>query len=127
MNRRFWIAGAPMLLAAAIGMAACSRAIDDNRGGNFTGEAPLDGRTRQIERAAQGLGWQTDVVGPGMIRATLNLRTHVAVTDIGYDTTRFTIRYADSRNLRTESGGIHRNYNAWTRNLERAIIQQPVP
>lgn len=116
-----------MLLAAALGMSACSRAIDDNRGGNFTGEAPLDVRTKQIERAAQGLGWQTDVVRPGMIRATLNLRTHVAITDIGYDSTRFTIRYADSSNLRTAGGGIHRNYNSWTRNLERAISQQPVP
>jgi hypothetical protein len=62
-----------------------------------------------------------------MARATLNLRSHVAVTEIAYDETRFTIRYADSRNLGYDGTSIHKNYNGWIQNLERAISQQPVP
>lgn len=128
MRRRSLLGIAPVLLAAAaLGLSGCAEAIYDTGGGTFTGEAPLDVRAKQIERAGGGLGWQFDPVRPGVMRATLNLRTHVAVTEITYDQTRFSIRYVDSRNLGYTGTSIHRNYNSWIRNLERAISQQPLP
>jgi hypothetical protein len=128
MQRRSWLGTAPALLAAAaFGLSGCAQPIYDTGGGTFTGEAPLAVRARQIERAGGGLGWQVDPVRPGVMRATLNIRTHVAVTEIAYDTTRFTIRYVDSRNLGYSGTSIHRNYNGWIQNLERAISQQPLP
>lgn len=128
MQRRTAMRTIPMVLAGvALGLAACSQPIYDTGGGTFTGTGTREVRLVQIERAANGLGWQIDPVRPGMARATLNLRSHVAVTEIGYDETRFTIRYADSRNLGYDGTSIHKNYNGWIQNLERAISQQPVP
>ena len=60
-----------------------------------------------------------------MIRATLNLRTHVAVTEITYNEQVFSILYVDSTNLQYDGTSIHKNYNGWIQNLERAISQQP--
>ena len=128
MQRRSLLGTAPVLLAAAaFGLPGCSQPIYDTGGGTFTGEGPLDARAKQIERAGGGLGWQIDPVRPGLMRATLNIRTHVAVTEIAYDQTRFTIRYVDSRNLGYSGTSIHKNYNGWIHNLERAISQQPLP
>jgi hypothetical protein len=128
MQRRMLARTMPMVLAAvALGVAACSQAIYDTGGGTFTGTGTREVRLVQIERAANGLGWQIDPVRPGTARATLNLRSHVAVTEIAYDETRFTIRYADSRNLGYDGTSIHKNYNGWIQNLERAISQQPAP
>jgi hypothetical protein len=128
MQRRSLVGYLPaMLSVAAFGLLGCAQQIYNTGGGNFTGEGPLDARAKQIERAGAGLGWQIDPVSPGLVRATLNIRTHVAVTEIAYDTTRFTIRYVDSRNLGYDGTSIHKNYNGWIHNLERAISQQPVP
>lgn len=128
MQRRTAMRTMPMVLAGvALGLAACSQPIYDTGGGTFAGTGTREVRLVQIERAANGLGWQIDPVRPGMARATLNLRSHVAVTEIAYDETRFTIRYADSRNLGYDGTSIHKNYNGWIQNLERAISQQPVP
>jgi hypothetical protein len=125
MRRRLVITAVPALLAAAV--AGCAQQIYDSGGGTFTGTGSREVRLVQIERAAQGLGWQIDPAQPGSVRATLNLRTHVAVVNIAYDETVFNIRYVDSRNLGYTGTSIHKNYNGWIRNLERAISQQPVP
>jgi hypothetical protein len=125
MQRRLVITAAPALLAAAL--AGCAQAIYDTGGGTFTGAGSREVRLVQIERAATGLGWQVDPARPGAVRATLNLRSHVAVVEIAYDETVFNIRYVDSRNLGYTGTSIHKNYNGWIRNLERAISQQPVP
>lgn len=77
-----------------------------------------------IRRAGAGLGWIMRPVSPGKLEATLRLREHVAVVDIEYDTKTFSIRYKDSQNLNYDGRTIHRNYNSWIRNLERAINAQ---
>lgn len=125
MKRRLVLATAPALLAA--GLIGCAQQIYDTGGGNFTGTGSREVRLVQIQRAAEGLGWQIDPAQPGSVRATLNLRTHVAVVNIAYDETVFNIRYVDSRNLGYTGTSIHKNYNGWIRNLETAISQQPVP
>lgn len=112
-----------LALLAAGGLAACNRTapIQDG-GGAFLGQASLAQRSDQIRRAGAGLGWAMQPEGPGLIRGTLNLRTHQAVVDIPYDMRRFSIRYVSSSNLDYDGRVIHRNYNSWVQNLQNAII-----
>ncbi len=125
MNRRPLLAAAPLALAA-LALAACAQRIYQVSARPFgTEEAPLEIRQNQILRAGAGLGWQMEVEGPGRIVATLNLRSHTAVTNIAFNTRQFSILYAESRNLQASGELIHKNYNGWVRNLERAITQQP--
>ncbi|WP_198378269.1 hypothetical protein [Neoroseomonas rubea] len=124
MKRRFLIGSMPMVVVAA-SLAGCTRPIYNVSQRPFRNPGSLEHRTIQIQRAAGGLGWQTDVVRPGVIRATLNLRTHVAVVEITYNQEVFSIIYADSSNLGYDGTSIHKNYNGWIENLERVISQQP--
>jgi hypothetical protein len=123
-RRTLVVAGPPVLAALALG--ACTAPIYNVPGRRFDSPAPFEARAEQIRRAAGGLGWQTDLVRPGVMRATLNLRSHVAVVEITYSADAFAIRYLDSRNLQYDGSSIHKNYNGWIQNLERAIAQQPV-
>jgi hypothetical protein len=126
MNRRTILGTAPLMLVA-LGLGACTRPIYNVARRGFATSGTLEQRAEQIRRAGTGLGWQMDPVRPGLTRATLNLRSHVAVTEIAYDEQGFSIRYLDSRNLDYDGTSIHKNYNGWIENLERAISQQPVP
>ena len=70
--------------------------------------------------------------GPGVIRGTLNLRTHAVVVRIEYNTEGYSIHYVDSQNMgfKVRSDGariIHKNYNSWVRNLQREINSRLVP
>jgi hypothetical protein len=124
MKRRFLIGSMPIVLAAAA-LTGCARPIYNVSQRPFQNPGSLEHRAIQIQRAAGGLGWQTDAVRPGVIRATLNLRTHVAVVEITYNQEVFSIIYADSSNLGYDGTSIHKNYNGWIENLERVISQQP--
>jgi hypothetical protein len=77
-----------------------------------------------ILRAGSQLGWQMQSTAPGRITGTLALRTHVAVVDIEHDTKSYSIKYRDSTNLEARDGTIHKNYNGWVQNLEKAIRVQ---
>ena len=90
-------------------------------------DAPV-GVTRsaqQVEQAiisaGNSLGWQMRPSGPGRIEGTLLLRDHRAVVDIDYSPKTYSIRYKDSSNLHYDGGTIHKNYNGWIENLDRAI------
>jgi hypothetical protein len=124
MNRRHALVAAPALLAA-LALGACARPIYNVPGRNFDSPAPFEARSEQIRRAGGGLGWQMEPVRPGVMRGTLNLRSHVAVVEITYSADAFAINYVDSRNLGYDGTSIHKNYNGWIENLERAIAQQP--
>lgn len=126
MRRRSVLGMGPAAVAlAAAGLAGCTQPIYNVESQAFGNPGTLEARAMQIERAGAGLGWQVARVRPGVMRATLNLRTHVAITEITYDTERFAIRYVDSANLQYDGTSIHRNYNGWIHNLERAIRLQP--
>jgi hypothetical protein len=77
-----------------------------------------------IVRAGSQLGWQMQPEAPGRIAGKLALRTHLAVVDIEHDTKTYSIKYRDSSNLDARDGTIHRNYNGWVQNLEKAIRVQ---
>lgn len=74
-----------------------------------------------IVRGGKRLGWSMEDVGPGHLVGTLRLRSHVAVVDVDYTLSSFSIRYRDSQNLLYDGQTIHRNYNNWIHNLERSI------
>lgn len=77
-----------------------------------------------IIRAGSDLGWKMTVEKPGLITASLNLRHHLAMVEIPYSTTSYSIRYKFSANLPQRGEKIHRNYNLWIRNLDAAIKHQ---
>ncbi len=75
-------------------------------------------------RAGGNLGWQMKRQGNGHIIGTLHVRKHTAIVDIKYTPKSYSIVYKDSVNLNAEGGQIHRNYNSWIQNLDRAIQAQ---
>jgi hypothetical protein len=74
-----------------------------------------------IVAAGTGLGWVMAPVSPGLVSGRLMLRDHVAVVDIRYTATTYSITYKDSTNLNYRDGQIHKNYNGWIENLDRDI------
>lgn len=123
-RRRFLRAAiAPTLLAPVV--AACRQApLVAVSGADFIGSATEIQRSEQIRRAGIGLGWTMQEVRLGLVRGTLNLRSHQAVVDIAYDLRRFTIAYVDSTNLNRSGDMIHPNYNSWVQRLQNAIVAQ---
>jgi hypothetical protein len=79
---------------------------------------------KAILKAGLGLGWKMEVVSPGTIRGTLNLRSHQAVVLIPYNEKEYSINYESSQNLDYYQGQIHKNYNSWIRNLDNAIQRE---
>ena len=93
--------------------------------------APLNASTQDltqiedaIKQAGAGLGWQMRPQQPGHMIGKLFLRDHVAIVDINYDAQNFSVTYNDSTNLKYDGSSIHKNYNGWIQNLERAILAQ---
>ena len=109
-----------------VGLSACGRSapVLNVEGASFQGRAPLRRRAEQIKRAGAGLGWAMQDVYPGLIRGTLNVRSHQAVVDVPYTQTTFSVRYASSNNLDYSGSGIHKNYNSWVKNLEQRITAE---
>lgn len=80
-----------------------------------------------VRRAGARRGWSIALVRPGMLVGTLNIRSHQVVVDIVHDTSMYSITYKSSVNMQYNAArnAIHRNYNAWVRNL-RDDIQREV-
>ncbi|MEO8485081.1 MAG: hypothetical protein ABI585_01970, partial [Betaproteobacteria bacterium] len=102
MNLRFTIA-----IAAAAFLAGCTirPVLNVNDAPVVTAARPATMQDVQtaIVRAGNTLGWQMTPVRPGLVAGRLELRTHVAVVDVAYDTRAYSIRYKDSVNL--DAGG----------------------
>ncbi|HWL79451.1 MAG TPA: hypothetical protein VNR89_00720 [Roseomonas sp.] len=126
MTRRGLAGSLSLLGVAGLGLAGCARTapIYNVSHARFVGSAPLAERSEQIRRAGAGLGWIMEDEAPGVIRGTLNLRTHQAVVQVTYTPTDFSMRYVDSTNLNYDGAMIHRNYNGWIQRLEQHIIAQ---
>lgn len=122
---RQWITRASVLIVFAI--TACNHAIPiyNVESADYNAINGLDSAQAEkvIKMAGTRLGWNMAKLEPGLIRATLNVRTHMAVVDIAYDNRGYAIEYVDSENLNydEEKSAIHKSYNKWIKNLERYI------
>jgi hypothetical protein len=84
-------------------------------------QATLKDIKKAIIVAGVGLGWRMKENQPGIITGTLNLRKHMAQVEIPYSKTDYSILYKDSVELNYDGSSIHKNYNGWIQNLDRAI------
>lgn len=76
---------------------------------------------RAILAAGMQNRWVMNAAAPGVIKARLQARGHVAEARINYNTTSYSITYDSSLNLMASEGKIHKNYNRWVHNLDQAI------
>ncbi len=74
-----------------------------------------------ILSACSRRGWYPKEIKPGLIEASIQVRSHTVVVDIPYTAKEFQIKYKNSVNLITRSGKIHRNYNKWVATLRKDI------
>lgn len=88
---------------------------------NVTSKHSVNDVKKVIISAGAGLGWQMKAKGKGHIVGTLFLREHVAIIDIKYNKSEYSITYKDSTNLNYDGVNIHKNYNGWVQNLNRQI------
>jgi hypothetical protein len=86
--------------------------------------ATMEAVQNAIVLAGNGLGWRMEPRSPGTITGILDLRDHRAVVEVTYDTKTYNIKYKDSSNLNYDGTNIHKNYNGWVENLDRAIRMQ---
>ena len=86
----------------------------------------LEEASEEIRLAAGQLGWVTEKESPGVLRATLHLRSHVAVVRIEHDTRVFSILPVETQGIRREGNRIHPNYNGWIQNLSTRISREHV-
>lgn len=87
----------------------------------IVGEISIANVETAIIRAGSVLGWTMSKKSDGHILGKLALRKHLAVIDITYNKSSYSIKYVDSTNLKYSDGLIHTNYNGWIENLEKAI------
>ena len=88
-----------------------------------------------IRLAADAERWQIIAEVPGVMQASVRVRSHEAVVTIGFDDSNFWIQYQDSINLDYKLSGrrahrtrreikgprIHSNYNIWVDRLAKRI------
>jgi hypothetical protein len=91
-----------------------------------TPDSTLAEVTEAIGVAALSLGWEVEKESPNALKATLRLRSHVAVVRIEYDTRTFSILPVETQNIKREGDLIHPNYNGWIQNLQKRISWTPV-
>ena len=116
-----------ILLVGVLFMAGC-------RGANVYNvvEAPIpttqkvsnDKIFKAIKAAGRSLGWNVKKLKNGEAKASINVRgKHTAVVQITYNQKSYSINYLNSQNLKydEEKNTIHKNYNSWIMNLDRAI------
>lgn len=76
-----------------------------------------------IIRGGVGMGWEMYRKQPGLIEGTLYIGKHVVEVTISYNMQSYNISYKNSKNMNYDSGKIHKSYNRWIENLNKAIRQ----
>jgi len=105
---------------AMLGGCARTAPVDNIKSTVSTGHTEADVK-RAILAAGMQNRWVMNAAAPGVIKARLQTRGHVAEARINYNTTSYSITYDSSLNLMASDGKIHKNYNRWVRNLDQAI------
>jgi L-cysteine desulfidase len=89
-----------------------------------TKKASDDKIFKAIKAGAYTRGWHVKKIKEGEAQASINVRgKHTAVVQITYNKNSYSINYLNSQNLKynAEKNTIHKNYNSWVMNLNRAI------
>jgi hypothetical protein len=114
------IASGVLLLAGC--RSAPIQNISDAPVTSISGKAVSAAQVRTaIMGAGAGLGWRMVDAGPGKLEGTLTLRDHTAIVEIPYSAKTYSILYKGGQNIGERDGNIHKNYNGWVQNLDRAI------
>ena len=115
-----------LFILSIVALAACSRYapihnVNKAAIGMHNGQPLTTTQVRQaITAAGNSLGWMMDNPRPGYITGSLYLRGHMAKVGIPYTAHTYSIHYVSSEKLR-KGEEIHKNYNGWIENLNRAI------
>lgn len=119
MKRIIMLFAAFMMVGA---LAGCARKapIDQVHSIVSTGHTEAQVKTA-ILKAGNQRKWIMSEAGPGVINGRLQSREHVAEVRITYSATGYSINYANSLNLQSSDGKIHKSYNRWVRNLDKDI------
>jgi hypothetical protein len=113
-TRRAVVLAAPLALAGCVGGAP----VIEVAGLRFaTPEVDVAARGAQVRRAAAGLGWATEEVAPGRIRATLDGEGGPATVEVAFDRRSFSVRHA-------VEGEVAPAYNVQVARLRDAIVAQ---
>jgi hypothetical protein len=80
-------------------------------------EVDVAARGAQVRRAAAGLGWATEEVAPGRVRATLHGESGPATVEVAFDRRSFSVRHE-------VEGGVAPAYNVQVARLRDAIVAQ---
>ena len=113
-----------------VDITAASRATVLNIKGEYvptytTGEKPtFDDIQTAILTATQARGWVPRLIEPGLIEASISVRTHRATIQITHTENTYSIIYKNSSNLNYRSGSIHKNYNNWILRLSGTIQRE---
>lgn len=92
----------------------------------------VDGTHYSIEDVQVGIlaacrekGWSAGLVEPGMIEASITVRSrHKAKIDIQFSATHYSLKYKESYGLVYQDGRIHSNYNHWVAQLDAEIKRE---
>ncbi len=116
-----------LIAAAMLILVGCKSApiynVTDVPVDTYTKDLTAEKVKKAIVKAGVGLGWQIKEEGPGKLVGILYLRKHMAKIDIPYSANGYSLIYKDSNQLNydAEKQQIHKNYNGWIQNLDRAI------
>lgn len=122
-----------LLVLAVLALVACTAKPIQNPREVFPSDRPIAAADvrEAILKALQQRGWATRSEAPGLITASIDVRSrHQAWVDIPYSTQGYQIRYRDSAGLDYDGQHIHRNYNKWVQLLDADIrrqLQLPAP
>ena len=94
---------------------------------SYSGKSLTSAQVRQaILSGAKEKGWVARELTPGVISASLAVRSHLAEVEIPYSADRYSILYKNSQNLnyKAQDKTIHNQYNNWVNYLRLAIDAQ---
>lgn len=124
MKKGLWAMALAVVLAgctSATIMDLNDRSIPQTQAGKTLS---LDQIQASIMKGSIQKGWVPSVVKPGLVEASIQVRTHQAVVSISYTQADYDILYKSSQNLDESGGKIHRNYNRWVANLSASIQEE---
>ena len=128
MSKKLFLLSALMIMSLVL-VTGCMRQAALQNPTNLpvssaTGQSLKEAQVKQaILAAAKEKGWVARELTPGVISASLAVRSHLAEVEIPYSGSSYSILYKNSSNLDYKAGDqtIHNQYNNWVNYLRQAI------